>query len=154
MLRRGARRAQRRCRTTLTRGGCFTQALGGRRHSVSTPTTVLIVEDDPDLRRLIVRLLEHDGFAVRAAADGRQALESLDPMPDVIVADLMMPELDGEQFLIELRSQHPNARPAVVLVSASAIREEIAARLEVDASLSKPFDTTELRELVRALADR
>lgn len=121
---------------------------------MSTPTTVLIVEDDPDLRRLIVRLLEHDGFAVRAAADGRQALESLDPMPDVIVADLMMPELDGEQFLIELRSQHPNARPAVVLVSASAIREEIAARLEVDASLSKPFDTTELRELVRALADR
>jgi CheY-like chemotaxis protein len=121
---------------------------------VSTPATVLIVEDDPDLRRLMVRLLEHDGFVVRAAADGRQGLEALEPLPDVIVADLMMPDLDGEQFLVELRSRYPNARPAVVLVSASAIREEIATRLEVDASLSKPFDTAELRELVRALAGR
>ncbi|MCB9621294.1 MAG: response regulator [Sandaracinus sp.] len=65
---------------------------------VSAPATVLIVEDDPDLRRLIVRLLEHDGFSVRAAADGREALDALEPMPDVIVADLMMPDLDGEQF--------------------------------------------------------
>lgn len=121
---------------------------------MSTPATVLIVEDDPDLRRLMVRLLEHDGFVVRAAGDGRQGLESLEPMPDVIVADLMMPELDGEQFLVELRSRFPSARPAVVLVSASAIREEIASRLEVDATLSKPFDTAELREVVRALAER
>lgn len=116
--------------------------------------TVLIVDDDPDLRRLIARLLEHDGFVVRLACDGRQALESLDPMPDVIVADLMMPELDGQQFLIELRTRHPEARPAIVLVSASAIREQVADRLEVDASLSKPFDTQELRDLVRELVDR
>ncbi|MCB9604199.1 MAG: response regulator transcription factor [Sandaracinus sp.] len=121
---------------------------------VSAPATVLIVEDDPDLRRLIVRLLEHDGFSVRAAADGREALDALEPMPDVIVADLMMPDLDGEQFLVELRSRFPEARPAIVLVSASAIREQVADRLEVDASLSKPFDTAELRDVVRELATR
>jgi DNA-binding response OmpR family regulator len=66
----------------------------------------------------------------------------------------MMPELDGEQFLVELHGRFPDARPAVVLVSASAIREEVAGRLAVDASLSKPFDTSELREVVRALAGR
>ena len=129
------------------------RGLGVKPTRVGTPATVLIVEDDPDLRRLMVRLLEHDGFVVNPVADGRQGLATLEPMPDVIVADLMMPELDGEQFLMELRSRFPNARPKVVLVSASAIREEVAGRLEVDATLPKPFDAEELREVVRALAE-
>lgn len=101
---------------------------------------------------MIGRLLEHDGFLVRFASDGLDALDQLDPMPQVIVADLMMPGMDGEAFLLTLRERHPDARPAIVLLSASAIRDEVAARVGVDATLAKPFDTSELRELIRELA--
>ncbi|HJL44736.1 MAG TPA: response regulator, partial [Polyangiaceae bacterium LLY-WYZ-15_(1-7)] len=118
---------------------------------VEEARTVLVVDDDPDLRRMIGRLLEHEGFDVRLAEDGQAALGHLEPMPDVIVADLMMPQLDGEGFLLELGRRYPDASPQVVLLSASAIRDDVARRLGVVASLDKPFDTVALVDLVREL---
>lgn len=112
---------------------------------------VLLVEDDPDLSKMMTRLLSSDGHRVVAVADGEAALEACAAeMPKVIVADLMLPKMDGEEFLLQLRRQYADARSIpVILVTASAIREEVAARAEVAASLAKPFDTDELRMLVR-----
>ncbi len=114
---------------------------------------VLVVEDDPDLSKMMIRLLMADGHRVVAVADGEAALKACaEEMPKVIVADLMLPKMDGEEFLLQLRRQHAVARSIpVILVTASTIREEVAARAEVAASLAKPFDTDELRLLVRDL---
>ncbi len=113
---------------------------------------MLVVEDDEDLRLMIARVLRHEGYEVREAADGLEALDRCDPMPDVILADLMMPRLDGEEFLRELRSRHPELSVPIVLITASSVREEVAARLAVTASVAKPFEIYELMDLVREMA--
>ncbi len=114
--------------------------------------TVLVVDDDADLRRMIGRLLQHHGYEVRLAADGAEALAACEEtLPDAIIADLMMPNLDGEAFLVQLRERHPSHQAAIVLLTASALRSEVADRIQVSAALAKPFDTRELQELVREL---
>ena len=113
---------------------------------------VLVVDDDPEIRRLVTRLLQHEGFEVAQAADGEEALRRCEQqMPDAIVADLMMPKLDGEAFLLELRQLRPDHRVPVLLLTASALRKEVTERLGIAASVAKPFDTTQLVELVQDL---
>ncbi len=117
--------------------------------------TVLVVDDDPEIRRMIGRLLEHEGFQIRSAGDGEEALRLCQAhLPDAIVADLMMPRLDGEAFLMELSERYPDHRIPVVLLTASALRKEVAGRLGVAASLAKPFDTTQLVDLMLELTAR
>ena len=70
----------------------------------SSPRPVLVVEDDPATREVVRRALERDGWIVSEADNGRRALESLSrSVPDLIVLDLMMPEMDGFEFVAELR---------------------------------------------------
>ena len=116
---------------------------------------ILIVEDDPDLAKMLRRILTHDGYAVATASDGRAALRYLDEHPtDLLITDLMMPGMEGEEMLVELRSRRRGGKQIpVILISASAVREKVAERLEVEASLEKPFDTEELRQLVTMLLD-
>lgn len=118
-------------------------------------SSILVVDDDPEIRRMIGRLLEHEGFAPRLAADGEEALRLCqEQLPDAIVADLMMPKLDGEAFLLELEQVSPRHGVPIVLLTASALRKEVADRLGVAASLAKPFDTTQLVELLLDLTGR
>ena len=101
---------------------------------------VLIVEDDLDTRDMMSRFLELEGFRVRAAANGQQALEMLQESPNacVILLDLMMPVMDGWEFR---RLQVADARlqriPTIVVSAAprDRVREVIA-----DAYVSKPVD--------------
>lgn len=112
------------------------------------PPPILIVEDDPDLRAMIERLLAHQGYLVRTAADGRAALECCEQeLPSLIFCDLMLPHVDGESFLLEMRERWPEASIPIVLLSASAIRDEIAERIGVTSSLAKPFDTADILAL-------
>ena len=115
------------------------------------PKPILILDDDPDLRTMVARILEKDGFRVITAEDGHAALAVCDAaMPGGIVVDLMLPNMDGEAFLSELRRRHPEHDVPVVLVTASAIRREVAVRAGVIASLEKPFDPEDLREVLRS----
>ena len=115
------------------------------------PKPILVLDDDPDLRTMVRRILEKDGFRVVTAEDGPSALALCDTaLPGGIVADLMLPVMDGEAFLQELRRRHPDHQVPVILVTASAIRREVAARAKVNASVEKPFDPEDLREVVRA----
>ena len=93
--------------------------------------SVLIVEDDPDLREMMCLLLAHEGFKPVAARDGAEALERLRSHrvePEVIVLDLMMPRMNGEQFIKEL-APDPSLRaiPVVVLTAMRSERVERAA---------------------------
>jgi CheY-like chemotaxis protein len=80
---------------------------------------VLIVDDEPDARKPLGRLLEKVGHVVRVAPDGREALtQVLLKLPDVVVLDLLMPNMDGTDFLAALRSYRRLQRLPVVVLTA------------------------------------
>jgi CheY-like chemotaxis protein len=84
--------------------------------------TVLVVEDDPDGREVLSALLERQGFTVREAADGREALDLLTyelTEPCTIVLDLMMPIMTGWQLLEELEKSGRHRHSTIVIVSAA-----------------------------------
>jgi CheY-like chemotaxis protein len=114
-------------------------------------TTVLVVEDDFDLCDALVPILEYEGHRVVSAANGREALDRLHAMspPSVILLDLMMPVMDGEQFRAEQLRDPDLASIPVVVVSAHAQAEERAARLGAVSCIRKPFDIDALLNEIR-----
>ena len=92
---------------------------------------VLVVEDDAATRDVIKRALERDGWAVSEAENGRRGLLSVARhVPDLIVLDLMMPEMDGFEFVAELRKSESGRRIPVVVVTAKEIGAEERRRLD------------------------
>jgi CheY-like chemotaxis protein len=89
------------------------------------PGSVLVVEDDPDSRDVLARMLSKEGFRIETANNGREALACVAAAkPDAILLDLMMPEMNGFELLAELRS-HPEWRGIrVVVVTAKELTEE------------------------------
>ncbi len=117
---------------------------------------VLVVEDDAPTREVIKRALERDGWSVNEADNGRRGLMSVArQVPDLIVLDLMMPEMDGFEFVAELRKSESGRKIPVVVVTAKEITEEDRRRLngQVRRVLHKgSFSREELSsELRRAL---
>ena len=114
--------------------------------------TILVLDDDPSVRRMLEVLLAQDGHKVVAAGDVRSALaQCAVQLPDLMVVDLMLPIEDGEMFLREFRRRWRHREVPVILLSASTARNDIARRLEVEASLAKPFFAEDLCELVASL---
>ena len=113
-------------------------------------TRVLVVDDDRDLLDVLQHILASDGYDVVAVASAPAALDECEKqMPSLIITDLMMPRMDGEAFLAELRRRWPaKSRPPVVLLSASARRNEVRKRMAVAGSLGKPFELAAIREMV------
>lgn len=110
--------------------------------------TILVLDDDPDVRRLVTLALSRHGHRVVPAATTREALELVKrDLPDLLVVDLMLPEHDGEAFLEACRERLPK-RPPVVLLTASAARREVARRVEADIAMAKPFELAELAAVV------
>jgi signal transduction histidine kinase/DNA-binding response OmpR family regulator len=124
----------------------------------SSPRPVLVVEDDPATRDVVRRALERDGWIVFEADNGKSALESLKhAAPDLIVLDLMMPEMDGFEFVAELRRTESGRRIPVVVVTAKEITAEDRARLNGQVrrifrkgSFSREELTAELRRALDA----
>ena len=114
-------------------------------------TTVLVVEDDFDLRDALVPILEYEGHRVVSAANGKEALERLHamPPPSLILLDLMMPVMSGEEFRAEQLRDPTLASIPVVVVSAHASAEERARRLGAVGCVRKPFEVEDLLEQVR-----
>ncbi|MFW6051586.1 MAG: response regulator [Myxococcota bacterium] len=113
---------------------------------------VLLVDDDPDLLELSELVLSRNGLRVATARNGRQALTALDYIqPDVIVTDVMMPELDGLTFL-ERYAKRPEPRAPVVAVSAFHPYLEQASALGASATLGKPYDPKTLASLIHDVA--
>lgn len=109
---------------------------------------VLVVDDSGVVRKLARRMLERHGWAVREAADGRQALDACaGAMPALVLLDRNMPVLDGLGFLRELRAL-PVAQPVVVMCTTEAAQERILEGLEAGADeyVMKPFDEAILLE--------
>ena len=117
---------------------------------------VLVVDDELSVRQLLRRMLEPDGYTVIEAENGRAAMERLrDVAPDVILLDLMMPEMDGFQFVAEFRRHERWRDVPVVVITAKDLTSEDRLRLNgyVHAILQKgAYDRdalmTEVRDLV------
>ena len=91
---------------------------------------VLVVEDDDDTREMMVRTLANDGWKVREAANGRVALGRVnEAVPDLILLDLMMPEMDGFEFISRVRAESRWRRIPVIVVTAKTLTTEDLARL-------------------------
>jgi CheY-like chemotaxis protein len=119
------------------------------------PCPVLVVEDEADLRELMRRILEQEGWAVAEAENGRAALDRVaENRPDLIVLDLMMPEMDGFSFLEALRERAPWRSIPIVVVTAKDLTSEDRQRLNgyVQYIVDKGSHTQE--ELLREVADR
>src|SRR5437764_14547200 len=112
---------------------------------------ILVVEDDPAIRRLVRTVLEREGYMVEIAADGVEAVLKLGLVDyDVIILDLMMPNLDGFAFINTLAENDPERLLRIIVTSAASpaiIRERLAGR-PFD-FLMKPFDINELSRRVR-----
>ena len=114
----------------------------------------LVVEDDPIVRGTVVAALEMDGWEVRTAADGAEALAVLQRwVPSVITLDLMMPGMDGRAFRVEQRRRPGVAGVPVVLLSASRALAQATQELAPAAALAKPYDLDELLDTVERCAD-
>jgi signal transduction histidine kinase/DNA-binding response OmpR family regulator len=102
-----------------------------RKHTeVAQRASVLIVDDDPVMREMTARLLTAAGWDVTEAGNGRVALERLaEQTPSVIVLDLLMPELDGLKFIMELRNSREGRDIPVVVVTAKDVTEDERGRL-------------------------
>ncbi len=105
----------------------------------SPPRSVLVVDDDADIRDALSILLEDEGYTVATARDGRDALEIADSIhPDVVLLDLMMPVMSGWQVLTAMkRSQALRTIPVVVMTAFSNAPSDVPSHM-------KPFNTDDL----------
>jgi CheY-like chemotaxis protein len=115
---------------------------------------VLVVDDDPSIVQLLDLYLRDEGFQVRTACDGKAALASaLEVPPDILVLDVMTPEMDGIEVVHRLRGQPDLWDVPVVLLSARSDEETIARGLLAGANayVTKPFDLDALTDRLRLL---
>jgi CheY-like chemotaxis protein len=113
------------------------------------PALVFVVDDDPDCVEIAQRFLEDAGYLVESAGDGRVALARLlhEPTPDLILVDLLMPEMTGWQLVAELR-EHPRLAQ-IPVVAVSGAGDSLLFTAPVSAGyLTKPFDADRLLEIV------
>jgi two-component system KDP operon response regulator KdpE len=121
---------------------------GGDKHNI------LVVDDEPQITRVLRTLLSSHGYSLKTAADGREALQVMNPWPpDLLITDLRMPKMDGLELCRELRSK--SQIPIIVL----SVRGEEPAKIEAldagaDDYVTKPFSPNELLARVRAALRR
>ena len=111
---------------------------------------VLVVDDDFDIRDTLTDVLETEGYEVRTAADGFQALEYLraNPLPGLILLDWMMPRCDGLQFRKQQQQEPSIASVPVILLTADVRIGEKVSQLDAKEYLKKPVQLDRLLEVV------
>lgn len=120
------------------------------------PASILITDDESNIRMLLRTALEADGYDIREASNGREALEAIkQSAPDLMVLDLNMPVLDGMAVLEQLKSLAVAKKPRVIILTAygsipAAVK---ATRLGALDFLEKPVTPAELRETVRSVLE-
>jgi len=118
------------------------------------PHSILVVEDEPSIAEVVSLYLGRAGFEVRAVGDGRSALEEIDSRPpDLIVLDLMLPEVDGYEVTRRVRARGDT--PIIMLTARKSEVDRIAGlEMGADDYVVKPFSAQELVSRVRAVLRR
>jgi DNA-binding response OmpR family regulator len=125
--------------------------------SPSVRPTVLVVDDDIVVRQACAVLLEDEGFDVVMATDGVEGLLKFRQIaPDVVLTDIVMPNKEGIELIIEMRREHPGARIVAMTGGGSWGTSNfliLAKKLGANIALPKPFDDLELINAIRGLLD-
>lgn len=117
---------------------------------------ILIVEDDSEIRQSLVEILKDEGYLVYSAENGRKGLDVLgkcDPLPGLVILDIMMPVLDGFGFRESQLTDDRLSNVPTVLFSADGNLTEKASRAQVSEFLAKPVDLDILLSLARKYCD-
>ena len=135
--------------------GIARQWPGRRAHSkrlAGSLKSVLVVDDDAELRALVSDILKLLGCSVQTASNGYEALERIGAVqPDLILLDWKMPGMDGRQFGAAVREQPGGANLRIVLMSATPGAEQVSREIRAQACLRKPFSVDDLARLVHEL---
>ncbi len=111
--------------------------------------TIMVVDDHPDLVTIVKTILEVKGFGVQTAHNGKEVFNLLEEKePDLILLDIMMPEMDGLEVLTRLNGNPDTASIPVILLSAKALDEDVRVgyKFGADRYITKPFTKGELLE--------
>ena len=113
--------------------------------------TILLAEDHLDSREAMRALLEAHGFRVIEAANGREAVErALEERPDLVLMDIMMPEMDGFEATRVLRTQEGTRRVPIIAVTAMDGAQRLSVQAGADDFIAKPIDTRGLMAKIRS----
>jgi DNA-binding NtrC family response regulator len=118
-----------------------------------SPPTVLLIDDDPDFRSMLRRTLVRDGYAVQEAENGREGLKVLElSSVDVVVTDIIMPDMEGIELILQLRRTRPEL-PILAMSAGGRIGPDsylyLAERSGATRTIAKPFSIGPFLELVR-----
>jgi DNA-binding response OmpR family regulator len=145
------------CYIKPTRSKYFEGALLKFEEKETMSQTILVVDDERDILRVVEHGLTIHGYAVITAGTGREALEHIAfEQPDVVVLDIMMPVMDGFQVLQQIRNTPKTAELPVILLTAKTEEASVAKgwREGADLYLVKPFEINELIACVEAIFER
>ena len=114
---------------------------------------VLIIDDEEDIQAVIQALLETSDYEIDSAENGQVALEKLqgEVKPDIVLLDLMMPQMSGYTLLNELHHRGLNTAFSIIIMSADVFTKQQMDRMGVKAFISKPFDVNELQQMIESL---
>ena len=115
--------------------------------SMDTKKTIMVVDDNPDIITIVKTILEGRGYTVFSASSGPELLSILpNHKPDLIILDIMMPEMDGLEVLTRLKAKTETATTPVILLTAKVQYEDVLGgyKLGADYYITKPFTSTQL----------
>ncbi|MDP1819485.1 MAG: response regulator [Acidimicrobiales bacterium] len=121
------------------------------------PPTVLLVEDDPVILRLLEVNFELEGFSVLLAHDGAEGIEvARAASPDLIISDIMMPKVSGIELVQTLKADDGTSAIPIILLSAKAQSSDVKAGIDAGADdyVTKPFEPLDLVDRVNGLLKR
>jgi DNA-binding response OmpR family regulator len=122
----------------------------------SADSTVLVVDDDPVILKLLEVNFEMEGFVVLVARDGAEGIEvARADQPDLIVSDIMMPKKSGLELVIELKSDPRTSDIPIILLSAKAQNADVRSGMDAGADdyVTKPFEPLDLVDRVNRLLE-
>ncbi|HXV49001.1 MAG TPA: response regulator [Candidatus Binatia bacterium] len=114
---------------------------------MDTKKTIMVVDDNPDIITIVKTILEGRGYTVFSASSGPELLNMLpNHKPDLIILDIMMPEMDGLEVLTRLKGKAESATIPVILLTAKVQYEDVLGgyKLGADYYITKPFTSTQL----------
>jgi len=119
--------------------------------------TILVVDDDSSIRRLLSYLLEKAGYTVQTAGDGIEALARVESLkPDVVITDLMMAKLDGYELCRSMRGRHEYDAVKIIVLTARDQPSDVETlkAAGVDAVMKKPINPQELTKTIKEFLEQ
>ena len=122
--------------------------------SANAAVSVLLIDDDVELVRLLAQLFTREGIALRSATTGAAGLDGLNPAPSLVLLDLMLPDMHGKEVFRRLRERMPDLPVIMLTAKGDPLDRVIGLELGADDYVPKPFDPRELIARVRTVLRR